>query len=69
MSLKLIAGGPSDGGLERKRLKGFEPDLLHGKQTVRSRAFQESPGKEQFPSYRWSAILPTFTAKSRGFPD
>jgi hypothetical protein len=44
-------------------------DLLHGKQNVRSRASQESPGKEQFPSYRWSAILPSFHRESAGFPD
>jgi hypothetical protein len=60
MSLKLIADGPSDGGPERKAAEGIRTlDLLHGKQNVRSRAFQESPGKEQFPSYRWSAILPS----------
>jgi hypothetical protein len=41
-------------------------DLLHGKQNVRSRASQESPGKEGFPSYTGSAMLPSFTAKTTG---
>ena len=41
-------------------------DLLHGKQNVRSRASQESPGKERFPSYRWSARLPSFYREIAG---
>jgi len=41
-------------------------DLLHGKQNVRSRASQESPGKEAFPSYRWSALLPSFSGEIAG---
>ena len=41
-------------------------DLLHGKQNVRSRASQESPGKEQFPSYRWSAMLSSFYREITG---
>jgi hypothetical protein len=43
-------------------------DLLHGKQNVRSRASQESPGKEGFPSNRGSAMLPSFYREIAGVP-
>jgi hypothetical protein len=41
-------------------------DLLHGKQNVRFRASQESPGKERFLRYRWSATLPSFYREISG---
>jgi hypothetical protein len=41
-------------------------DLLHGKQNMRPRAAQESPGKERFPSSRASAMLPSFCGEITG---
>jgi hypothetical protein len=41
-------------------------DLLDGKQYVRSRVSKKSPGKERFPSYRGSAMLPSFYREIAG---
>jgi hypothetical protein len=41
-------------------------DLLHGKQNVRFRGSQESPGKERFLSYKGSATLPSFYREIAG---
>jgi hypothetical protein len=41
-------------------------DLLHGQAEREIPGVPGSPGKEQFPSYRWSAILPSFHREIAG---